>query len=88
MNVKNCSEFPPSESKNALHRFLIVAAIAQMYLSSIAALIYSTAVLKSSMDSSNLKFDPTLQEKVAIRGKQKQRDFGQLQNGSLSFEQV
>ena len=50
MDLKKCWEFPPSASKNALHRFFMVAAVAQMYLPSIAALISSPAVLKSSMD--------------------------------------
>ena len=50
MDLKKCWEFPPSARKNAFHRFLMVAAVAQMYLSSIAALISSTAVLKSSMN--------------------------------------
>ena len=36
--------------KAEMHRFLTVAAVAQMYLPSIAALISSPAVLKSSMD--------------------------------------
>ena len=50
MDLKKCWEFPPSARKNAFHHFLMVAAVVQMYLSSIAALISSTAVLKSSMN--------------------------------------
>ena len=91
MDVKKCSKLPPSASRNTLHRFLMVAAFAQMYLPSIAALMSSTAVLKSSIDPSNLDFDPPTQEKVtevAIRGMQRPRDLQQLQNDSFSFEQV
>ena len=51
MDVKKCSKLPPSASKNALHCFWMVAAVAQMYLSSIATLICSIAVLKSSIDA-------------------------------------
>ena len=51
MDVKKSQKFPPSASKNSLHCFWIIAAIALMYLSSIAALMYSIVVLKSSMDA-------------------------------------
>ena len=50
MDVKKCSKLPPPACKNALHSFWMVAAVAKMYLSSIAALISSIAVMKSSMD--------------------------------------
>ena len=50
MDVKKCPKLPPSACKNSFHCFWIVDAIAQMYLSSIAALISSIAVLKSSMN--------------------------------------
>ena len=43
----------PSASRNALHRFAFVtiAAVVWLYLSSIAALISSTGVLKSSTNA-------------------------------------
>ena len=70
----------------------MVAAVAQMYLSSIAALISSTAVINGrGLDSSNLELDPSSQEKVAevaIRGMQRPKDLQQSQNDSFSFEQV
>ena len=86
----------PSASRNALHRFLTVAAVAQMYLSSFAALISSNTVSKPSIDLAltlhTWSFPPP-QEKVAedaIRGMQRQRDLRQSRNDSLSkfFEQV
>ena len=58
---------------------MTVAAFAQMYLPSIAALMSSTAVLKSSMEKV---------AEVAIRGMQRPRDLQQSQNDSFSFEQV
>ena len=88
--VKKCSELLPSASRNALRPFLTVAAVAQMYLSSIASLISSTAFLRSSMDPGPLKFDPLPQQKdaeVAIRGMQP-RDRQQSQNYFSSFEQI
>ena len=51
MDDKSCSELPLSAGRNALQRVLMVAAVARMYLSSIATLISSIAVLKSSMDT-------------------------------------
>ena len=92
MDVKKCLEFPPSASKTALYHFLMVAAVAQIYLSTIATLISSTAILQSSMDA-GLTFQThspreTVAE-VAIRGLQgKPRDLRQSQNYSLSFEQA
>ena len=50
MDVKKWSKLPPSATRNALFRFLMVTAIAQMHLSSIAALITSSAVFKSSLN--------------------------------------
>ena len=69
----------------------MVAAVAQMYLSSIAALISSTAVINGrGLDSSNLELDPSSQEKVevAIWGMQRPKDLQQSQNDSFYFEQV
>ena len=92
MDVKKCSELPLSAGKNALHRFLIVAAVAWMYLSSIATLIFFTAVLKSSMDAGltpqtwSLTHPHKKKLEVAIRGMQRPRDLQQSQNYSCSFE--
>ena len=92
MDDKKGSTLPPSASINALHHFLMVAAVAQTYLSSIAVLISSTAVLViNGFDPSNLEFDPPPQKKVAevaVKGMQRPRDLQQSQNDFFSFEQV
>ena len=70
---------------------MTVAAFAQMYLPSIAALMSSTAVNGHGLDPSNLDFDPPTQEKVtevAIRGMQWPRELQESENDSFSFEQV
>ncbi len=51
MDVKKCSKLLLSANKNTLQCFWIVAAVAQMYLSSIAALTSSITVLMSSLDA-------------------------------------
>ncbi len=86
MDVKKCSKLPPSARRNALHRFLTIAVVAQMYLSSIAALISSAAVLRSSMDAGLILQTWSLTH--SHRKLQRPRNFQQLQNDSFSFEQV